>query len=140
MTETSTVRWLSRAIPLSFIGKEPRQALWPGSRPWETGGNRGNHWDHRRPIHRGTGAQLTRRTFHIGGAASRRAEKNVISTDLKGLLEFSSDARLVKTINNELVVMSRKGELILRDENNLPREKHDLSYGARLNPNPNGRF
>ncbi|MDR1578235.1 MAG: DNA-directed RNA polymerase subunit beta', partial [Deltaproteobacteria bacterium] len=82
------------------------------------------------------GTQLTMRTFHIGGTASRRAEKNVISTDLKGLLEFSSDVRLVKTINNELVVMSRKGELIIRDENNLPREKHDLIYGAHLKLKP----
>jgi DNA-directed RNA polymerase beta' subunit len=82
------------------------------------------------------GTQLTMRTFHIGGTASRRAEKNVISTDLKGVLEFSPDVRLVKNVNNELVVMSRKGELIIRDEKNLAREKHDLIYGAHLKLKP----
>jgi len=78
------------------------------------------------------GTQLTMRTFHIGGTASRRAERHVISTDLKGTLEFTPDVRLVRSAGGDLVVMSRKGELIIRDENNLPREKHELIYGARL--------
>ncbi|MDR2422139.1 MAG: DNA-directed RNA polymerase subunit beta' [Deltaproteobacteria bacterium] len=82
------------------------------------------------------GTQLTMRTFHIGGTASRRAEKNVISTELKGAIEFSPDVRLVRTLNDELVVMSRKGEIVIRDENNLPREKHDLIYGAHLKLKP----
>jgi hypothetical protein len=86
------------------------------------------------------GTQLTMRTFHIGGTASRRAEKNVISSELKGTLEFSPDVRLVRTINNELVVMSRKGEIIIRDENNLPREKHDLIYGAHLRLKPKAQL
>jgi hypothetical protein len=82
------------------------------------------------------GTQLTMRTFHIGGTASRRAERHVIATDIKGAVEFSPDVRLVKTTNNELVVMSRKGELIVRDENNLPREKHELVYGAHIKLEP----
>jgi hypothetical protein len=82
------------------------------------------------------GTQLTMRTFHIGGTASRRAEKNVISTEIKGALEFSPDVRLVRTAIDELVVMSRKGEIVIRDENNLPREKHDLIYGAHLKLKP----
>ncbi|MDR1084513.1 MAG: DNA-directed RNA polymerase subunit beta' [Deltaproteobacteria bacterium] len=82
------------------------------------------------------GTQLTMRTFHIGGTASRRVEKNVISSDIKGTLEFSPDVRLVRALNDELVVMSRKGEIVIRDENNLPREKHDLIYGAHLRLKP----
>ncbi|MGL4208079.1 MAG: hypothetical protein ACRCTY_01695 [Candidatus Adiutrix sp.] len=78
------------------------------------------------------GTQLTMRTFHIGGTASRRAERHVISCDLKGLVEFTSDVRLVRSVGGDLVVMSRKGELIIRDDNNLPREKHELIYGAHL--------
>ena len=78
------------------------------------------------------GTQLTMRTFHIGGTASRRAERHVIATEINGTLEFSPDVRLVRTTNDELVVMSRKGELIIRDENNLPREKHELIYGAHM--------
>ena len=78
------------------------------------------------------GTQLTMRTFHIGGTASRRAERHVIASDLKGRLEFSPDVRLVRSMAGDLVVMSRKGEIIIRDENNLPREKHELIYGAHL--------
>ncbi|MDR1045726.1 MAG: DNA-directed RNA polymerase subunit beta' [Candidatus Adiutrix sp.] len=78
------------------------------------------------------GTQLTMRTFHIGGTASRRAERHVISSELKGTVEFTPDVRLVRSAGGDLVVMSRKGELIIRDENNLPREKHELIYGAHL--------
>ena len=79
------------------------------------------------------GTQLTMRTFHIGGTASRRAERHVIESDLVGgSIEFSPDVRLVRSMEGELVVMSRKGELIVRDEQNLPRERHQLIYGAHL--------
>ena len=78
------------------------------------------------------GTQLTMRTFHIGGTASRRAERNVIETDMTGSLDFSSDVRLIRSTSGELVVMSRKGEVIVRDEQGLPRERHQLIYGAHL--------
>ncbi len=78
------------------------------------------------------GTQLTMRTFHIGGTASRRAERHVISSELKGTVEFTPDVRLVRSADGALVVMSRKGEMIIRDEHNLPREKHELIYGAHL--------
>ncbi|MEW6267569.1 MAG: DNA-directed RNA polymerase subunit beta' [Thermodesulfobacteriota bacterium] len=78
------------------------------------------------------GTQLTMRTFHIGGTASRRAERHVIETDQSGTLEFSPDVRLVKSINGELVVMSRKGDVIVRDEQGLQRERHELVYGAHI--------
>ncbi|MDR1111836.1 MAG: DNA-directed RNA polymerase subunit beta' [Deltaproteobacteria bacterium] len=82
------------------------------------------------------GTQLTMRTFHIGGTASRRAARHVISTEIQGTLEFSPDIRLVRTVNNELVAMSRKGELIIRDENTVPRERHELVYGAHIKLQP----
>ncbi|MDL2226189.1 DNA-directed RNA polymerase subunit beta' [Deltaproteobacteria bacterium OttesenSCG-928-M10] len=82
------------------------------------------------------GTQLTMRTFHIGGTASRRAERHVISSELKGTVEFTPDVRLVRSADGGLVVMSRKGEIIIRDENNLPREKHELIYGAHLRLKP----
>jgi DNA-directed RNA polymerase subunit beta' len=84
------------------------------------------------------GTQLTMRTFHIGGTASRRAERHVISTEVRGTLDFSPDVRLVKTSANELVVMSRKGELTIRDDKNVNREKHELVYGAHLKLEPKG--
>ncbi|MDR3204200.1 MAG: DNA-directed RNA polymerase subunit beta' [Deltaproteobacteria bacterium] len=82
------------------------------------------------------GTQLTMRTFHIGGTASRRAERHVISTEIKGSIEFSPDVRLVRAANDELVVMSRKGELIIRDDKGLAREKHELIYGAHVKLEP----
>ncbi|MDR3038390.1 MAG: DNA-directed RNA polymerase subunit beta', partial [Candidatus Adiutrix sp.] len=78
------------------------------------------------------GTQLTMRTFHIGGTASRRVERHVISSDMSGTVEFTPDVRLVRSVGGDLVVMSRKGEIVIRDENNLPREKHELIYGAHL--------
>ncbi len=78
------------------------------------------------------GTQLTMRTFHIGGTASRRVERHVISSELTGTVDFTPDVRLVRALDGDLVVMSRKGELIIRDENNVPREKHELIYGAHL--------
>ncbi len=82
------------------------------------------------------GTQLTMRTFHIGGTASRRVERHVISSDLSGTVEFTPDVRLVRSSGGDLVVMSRKGEIVIRDENNLPREKHELIYGAHLRLKP----
>jgi DNA-directed RNA polymerase beta' subunit len=82
------------------------------------------------------GTQLTMRTFHIGGTASRRAARHVISTEIQGTLEFSNDIRLVRTVSNELVAMSRKGEIIIRDENAVPRERHELVYGAHIKLQP----
>jgi DNA-directed RNA polymerase subunit beta' len=82
------------------------------------------------------GTQLTMRTFHIGGTASRRAAKHVISTEIQGTLEFSSDIRLVRTVNNELVAMSRKGDITVRDENSVKRERFELIYGAHIKLQP----
>ena len=86
------------------------------------------------------GTQLTMRTFHIGGTASRRAERHVIETEQTGAIEFSKDVRLVRATTGELVVMSRKGEIILRDEQGLPRERHELIYGAPSNWPPSSRL
>ncbi|MFH1092354.1 MAG: hypothetical protein V1742_12375, partial [Pseudomonadota bacterium] len=84
------------------------------------------------------GTQLTMRTFHIGGTASRRAEQQRIKSEQAGLLEFSADVRLVRSASGELVVMSRKGDVVLRDEQGLPRERHELIYGAHLKLKRNG--
>ena len=78
------------------------------------------------------GTQLTMRTFHIGGTASRRAERHVIEVEQSGTIEFSPDVRLIRSQTGELVVMSRKGDLIIRDEQGLQRERHQLIYGAHL--------
>ncbi|MBI2973981.1 MAG: DNA-directed RNA polymerase subunit beta' [Deltaproteobacteria bacterium] len=77
------------------------------------------------------GTQLTMRTFHIGGAASRRAEQSTLETRHEGAVKFHN---LHTVLNREkkLVVMNRNGEISVVDENGREREKYKLNYGATL--------
>jgi DNA-directed RNA polymerase subunit beta' len=77
------------------------------------------------------GTQLTMRTFHIGGAASRRAEQSTLEARHEGAVKFHN---LHTVINREkkLVVMKRNGEISVIDENGREREKYKLNYGAIL--------
>ncbi|MDR2459942.1 MAG: DNA-directed RNA polymerase subunit beta' [Deltaproteobacteria bacterium] len=78
------------------------------------------------------GTQLTMRTFHIGGTASQKQTTSSISVGIHGEVDFSRDVRLIRSVNNELVVMSRKGELYVKDDDGIPRETHILGHAARL--------
>lgn len=78
------------------------------------------------------GTQLTMRTFHIGGAASGRAEQSSLEARFTGVLKFE-DIRLAKRRDGSHVVMSRKGEVVVLDpKDGRERERHPLVYGARL--------
>lgn len=77
------------------------------------------------------GTQLTMRTFHIGGTASRIVEQNVLESRSHGIVRF----RNVVTVKNKeglLVVMNRNGSIIIQDEEGRDREKHSVVYGAKL--------
>ncbi len=77
------------------------------------------------------GTQLTMRTFHIGGTASRRAEQSSLAAKTKGTLKFIN----VVTVRNKegyLTVMNRNGEIAVIDANNREREKYSVVYGAKL--------
>jgi DNA-directed RNA polymerase subunit beta' len=77
------------------------------------------------------GTQLTMRTFHIGGTASRRAEQSTLEAKTKGRVKFIN----VHTVSNKdkhLIVMNRMGELVVLDDNGRERERYGLTYGARL--------
>ena len=78
------------------------------------------------------GTQLTMRTFHIGGAASRAASVSQIEVKSNGVLNFTSTMRYVTNARNEQVVISRNGEVIIADENGRERERHKVPYGATL--------
>jgi DNA-directed RNA polymerase subunit beta-beta' len=78
------------------------------------------------------GTQLTMRTFHIGGTASQKQTTSSISVGVYGTVVFSKDVRLIRSVNNELVVMSRKGEMYVLDEAGIPRETHILGHAAHL--------
>ncbi len=78
------------------------------------------------------GTQLTMRTFHLGGAASRAVEQSVHTSRFDGTLKLNS----VHTVANKagkLTVMNRNGDAIVIDDAGREREKFKLVYGAILN-------
>ncbi|SEN70733.1 DNA-directed RNA polymerase subunit beta' [Nitrosomonas marina] len=78
------------------------------------------------------GTQLTMRTFHIGGAASRTAVASQVESKSSGVVQYSSTMRYVTNAQNELIAISRSGEVIITDENGRERERHRAPYGATL--------
>jgi DNA-directed RNA polymerase subunit beta' len=78
------------------------------------------------------GTQLTMRTFHIGGAASRAAVASSVEAKSAGSIGFNSTMRYVSNRKGELVVISRSGEIIIADDNGRERERHKVPYGAVL--------
>ena len=78
------------------------------------------------------GTQLTMRTFHIGGAASRAAVASSVEAHSSGVISFNAAMRYVTNTKGELVVISRSGEIIVADEFGRERERHKVPYGATL--------
>ena len=78
------------------------------------------------------GTQLTMRTFHIGGAASRTAAASQIESKSAGTVRFSALMRYVTNAKGELIVIARSGEVMIHDDNGRERERHKLPYGATL--------
>ncbi len=76
------------------------------------------------------GTQLTMRTFHIGGAASRAAIASNVEARSNGIIGFNSTMRYVSNSKGELVVISRSGEITIADEHGRERERHKVPYGA----------
>ena len=76
------------------------------------------------------GTQLTMRTFHIGGAASRAsAISNVTVRNSEGTIRFHN-IKLVQHANGNLVAVSRSGEIGIADNRGRERERYKLPYGA----------
>jgi DNA-directed RNA polymerase subunit beta' len=78
------------------------------------------------------GTQLTMRTFHIGGAASRAAAASSVEVRNKGLIRFHH----IKTVQHEkghLVAVSRSGEIGVVDDFGRERERYKIPYGAMIN-------
>ncbi|MCR6478501.1 DNA-directed RNA polymerase subunit beta' [Variovorax sp. ZS18.2.2] len=78
------------------------------------------------------GTQLTMRTFHIGGAASRAAIASSVEAKSNGSIGFNATMRYVTNSKGELVVISRSGEIVIHDEHGRERERHKVPYGAIL--------
>lgn len=77
------------------------------------------------------GTQLTMRTFHIGGAAQRGAEKSSFEAALDGKVEVRN-SQVVKNSSGVNIVMGRNTEIILMDAKGKERAAHRVPYGARL--------
>ena len=78
------------------------------------------------------GTQLTMRTFHIGGAASRAAVASSVEAKSNGVIGFNATMRYVTNSKKELVVIARSGEIVIHDEHGRERERHKVPYGAIL--------
>src|SRR5574340_1074532 len=78
------------------------------------------------------GTQLTMRTFHIGGAASRAAATSQLEAKSNGTVQYTAAMRYVTHARKELVAISRSGEIIIADDSGRERERHKVPYGATL--------
>ncbi len=77
------------------------------------------------------GTQLTMRTFHIGGAASRTAAASRVEVKNNGTASWVG-VRAVKRDDGVHVVVSRSGELVIHDQHGVDRERHRVPYGAEV--------
>jgi DNA-directed RNA polymerase subunit beta' len=77
------------------------------------------------------GTQLTLRTFHVGGTASRVVEQSRIEVKSKGSIKLNN-VRAVKNRAGDLVVLNRQGELAVMDEKGQEKELYPLAYGTIL--------
>jgi DNA-directed RNA polymerase subunit beta' len=77
------------------------------------------------------GTQLTLRTFHVGGTASRVVEQSEIRSKHEGIVGFSN-VKYVTDEAGDIIVTNRNGEISVYDENKVERELHHIAYGTRL--------
>src|SRR5450432_2443348 len=78
------------------------------------------------------GTQLTMRTFHIGGAASRAASASQLEAKSAGTISFSPAMRYVTNHRKEHIVISRNGEILILDDSGRERERHKVPYGSTM--------
>ncbi|WP_016954294.1 DNA-directed RNA polymerase subunit beta' [Catenovulum agarivorans] len=78
------------------------------------------------------GTQLTMRTFHIGGAASRASAENSVQVKTDGSIKLAK-AKFVTNADGNIVITSRSSELTVIDEQGRQKERYKIPYGAVLN-------
>ena len=78
------------------------------------------------------GTQLTMRTFHVGGAASRAAAASGVEAKSAGTIRFAGNMRYVSNGKGEKVVIARSAELVVADDLGRERERHKVPYGATV--------
>ncbi len=79
------------------------------------------------------GTQLTMRTFHIGGTASRRVEQADIRARVDGKIKFDETLNVVVNAEGKAIIMNRRGgNFSIVDDKGRERERHPVIYGAHL--------
>jgi len=78
------------------------------------------------------GTQLTMRTFHIGGAASRATATSQLEAKSNGTIQYTASMRYVTNARKDLIAISRNGEIIIADDSGRERERQKVPYGATL--------
>jgi len=82
------------------------------------------------------GTQLTMRTFHIGGAASRATVANNVQVKSKGIVKLHNMRTVRHDATGNLIAVSRSGELAIVDTRGRERERYKVQYGAVLSVEP----
>ena len=77
------------------------------------------------------GTQLTMRTFHIGGTASRIEEESTVESKNAGIVRFLN-IQTVTDKEGHLTVLNRNGSLLIQDERGREHERYQVSYGAKV--------
>jgi DNA-directed RNA polymerase beta' subunit len=76
------------------------------------------------------GTQLTMRTFHIGGTATSKVAESTLELRTSGTLRYAESLITARNRSNEIVVMSRNGEITVEDVKGRERERYAVPYGA----------
>jgi DNA-directed RNA polymerase subunit beta' len=77
------------------------------------------------------GTQLTMRTFHIGGVASRATAVNNVQIKLSGKIKLHN-IKIIQHYSGKFIAVSRSGEIAIIDEHGRERERYKIPYGAEL--------
>ena len=77
------------------------------------------------------GTQLTMRTFHIGGTASKVIEQTVLEAKNAGIVKYLN-LNTVRDKSGDMVVMNRNGKIAIYDETGREKEKYSVVYGAKI--------
>ena len=77
------------------------------------------------------GTQLTMRTFHIGGAAQKGAERSHVDANIDSTIEIRNQ-NVVKNSEGVTIVMGRNTEIVLKDKKGNEKATHRIPYGAKL--------
>ncbi|MBU4149622.1 MAG: DNA-directed RNA polymerase subunit beta', partial [Candidatus Omnitrophica bacterium] len=80
------------------------------------------------------GTQLTMRTFHIGGTASRIIEQSFIKSKSKGIVRYHN-LKTVQQESGDMIVLNRNGQISINDEDGRELEKHTVPSGSVISVN-----